>query len=62
VFAVYKNGTKAYKSKIYKNGVQYDLGLFTDEILAAKEYDKKAVELYTLEYANLNFPDDYEYT
>ena len=43
-------------SKITLNNHQIHLGLFSDEVLAAKTYDEKAKELFG-EYAVLNFPD-----
>ncbi len=63
-----KGGTSRYKgvyfhkkdnkwmAKIGFNGKNTYLGLFEDEILAARAYDKKAKELFG-EFAYLNFPN-----
>lgn len=47
---------KKWASKIRHNGILYYLGLFVDEIDAARAYDLKALELYGPN-ANLNFPN-----
>lgn len=52
----YKHLNK-YVVNIGHNGVNHIVGYFTDEIEAAKAYDKKAKELFG-EFAYLNFPDD----
>lgn len=44
-----------WKCYVCYNRKQTHLGLFTDEVEAAKAYDKKALELFG-EYAHLNFP------
>jgi len=41
-------------SQIMKDGINYNLGYFTDEVKAAETYDKKAKELFR-EFAYLNF-------
>jgi hypothetical protein len=46
---------KKWAAQIHCNNKKYHLGYFTDEIEAAKAYDKKAVELHD-EFACLNFP------
>jgi len=43
-----------WKAKIMQYGILYNLGYFDDEILAAKAYDTKAIELYGKE-AKPNF-------
>jgi hypothetical protein len=50
------------KRKVFCVGIRWQgkrihIGRFTDEIAAAKAYDKKAVELFG-EYAYLNFPNE----
>ena len=55
---VYWNkGAKKFVAQIYIKGKKIWLGYFTDEIEAAKAYDKKAAELFG-EFAYLNFPED----
>lgn len=55
-----RKGVKTgYTASISKDGIAYRLGTYTDEIEAAKVYDKKARELYG-SFANLNFPDKVE--
>lgn len=45
---------KRWIAQIMSNRVQYYLGVFTDEVEAAKAYDLKAKELYG-EHAVTNF-------
>jgi hypothetical protein len=47
-----------WRARIWFEGKCTDLGLFTDEIKAARAYDRKAVELFG-EFARLNFPEDW---
>jgi hypothetical protein len=44
-----------WEAYIQENGKQKRIGYFNDEVMAAKAYDQKAVELYR-EFACLNFP------
>jgi hypothetical protein len=46
-----------WEAVLGKGKTQYRLGLFHNEIDAAKAYDKKAKELHG-EFANLNFPNE----
>ncbi len=46
---------KRWRATIKFNKRSYNLGYFTDEIAAAKAYDKKAVEFFG-QFAYLNFP------
>jgi hypothetical protein len=50
-------GMRKWAVLIHFNDKRYRLGHFTDEIEAAKAYDKKAAELYG-EFAYLNFPSE----
>lgn len=52
--SLHKRDNKFYCS-IAMDGRQYWLGSFYDEVLAAKTYDAKAIELFG-EFARLNFP------
>ena len=49
---------RKWAAAICFRGVHYHLGLFDDEVEAARVRDRKAVELHG-EFAWLNFPDDY---
>jgi len=46
---------KKWSAQIYRNKIKYHLGLFTNEIDAARAYDKAALEFFS-KYAYLNFP------
>ncbi len=48
--------TGKWRSRIRLNGVRRYIGLFINEVDAAKAYDKKAMELFS-EFAYLNFPE-----
>lgn len=47
-----------WTSKIQLNGKSIHIGVFENEVIAAKAYDSKSVELFGV-YANPNFPLDY---
>lgn len=47
-----------YVSKIHLNGKRVHIGVFTNEVDAAKAYDEKAKELFG-EFARFNFPELY---
>lgn len=49
-------GRNHFHSQIRINGRHVFIGSFTDEIEAAKSYDKKAIEFFG-EFARLNFPE-----
>ena len=48
---------KKWRCRIKINNKSIHIGCFTDEIEAAKTYDKKAAELFG-EFAYLNFPKE----
>ncbi len=52
----WKKSANKFVAQIHIQGKKIWLGYFTDEIEAAKAYDKKAAEFYG-EFAYLNFPD-----
>ena len=54
---VYRRGDK-YEAKVVYKDSKYYLGLFDDEVQAAKARDRKAYELVG-EYAYLSFPEDF---
>ena len=54
---VHRYGDK-WKAEIRRGGEYFYLGLFDDEVEAAKARDRKAYELHG-PYAYLNFPEDY---
>lgn len=49
------NRDKKWRSQIGYNGIHFYIGSYNNPILAAIEYDKKAIELFG-EYACINFP------
>jgi len=53
--------SKKWRAKIRYNSKDKHLGVFEDEIEAAKEYDKEAAKLFG-EFAYLNFPEDNQST
>ena len=52
----WKKVSKKWAASTQSMGKIYHLGYFTDEIAAARAYDKKAAELHG-QFACLNFPD-----
>jgi hypothetical protein len=56
VSILYENNKgKIYEANIRLNGIKQRIGIFRNETLAAKAYDKKARELFG-EFAYINFP------
>ena len=53
----WQKSSRKWLSYIYKNGVQYRLGLFDSEISAAKAYDRECLRTRK-EFATLNFPEE----
>ena len=47
-----------WRAEIWFKGTHMHIGHFTDEIEAARAYDRKAVELFG-EFARLNFPEEW---
>ena len=54
----YNYNTRKWHARITFEGTRLHLGYFTEEIEAARAYDRKAVELFG-ESARLNFPEDW---
>lgn len=54
---VCKDGRR-WKARITLNGECHHLGMYDDQVLAAKAYDAEAHQLFK-EFAWLNFPEDY---
>lgn len=54
----FSKNTKKWKARIKNGGKDIHLGLFGNEIDAAKAYDNKSWELYH-KLSILNFPEDY---
>jgi len=52
--------SQKWEARIGKNNETLNIGFFEDEIVAAKAYDKKAIELFG-EFARLNFPTNKEW-
>ncbi len=50
------NNVERYRARIYKDGIQYNLGQYDNEIKAAIAYNLKAQELYK-DFANSNIID-----
>ncbi|MBI5643318.1 MAG: HNH endonuclease [Deltaproteobacteria bacterium] len=48
---------RKWVAQIKKDGVHYNLGYFSEELLAAKAYDRAAKMMFK-EYARLNFPEE----
>jgi len=53
--------SKKWRAKIRYNSKDKHLGVFEDEIEAAREYDREAAKLFG-EFAYLNFPEDNQST
>ena len=51
---------KKWRAGVSRQGVYHYLGLFDDEVEAAKARDRKAVEVHG-QYAYLNFPEDWTF-
>jgi hypothetical protein len=54
----YHKSAGKWCAAIHFEGKHIHLGLFTDEVEAARAYDRKAVELFG-EFARLNFPEEW---
>jgi hypothetical protein len=54
----YSKKNHKWSAELVVDGIKIWLGYFTDEIEAARAYDRKAVELFG-EFANLNFPEEW---
>lgn len=54
----YSKRNHKWSAELVAGGIKIWLGYFTDEIEAARAYDRKAVELFG-EFAYLNFPEEW---
>ncbi len=54
----FERATGKWRATITCKGEHYNLGLYDNEVEAARAYDRKAIELFG-EFAYLNFPDEH---
>ncbi len=54
----FEKATGKWRATITLKGEHFDLGLYDDEVEAARAYDRKAIELFG-EFAYLNFPEEH---